>query len=194
MESENPITDRQAKYISDLAETRQMEDADKAFLLEHMKSFDTKLASKWIDALRRLPPLPPKPKAQGKWTVPDSIPDGRYAVKNPKKVWVFFRIVTKEDRVNGLSYRVVQKVLGSPGNFRYDRVTKDEWLLAVDEIAKDPGLFSQMFGIQVGVCGVCGSPLTDPDSIRLGIGPICARKYGLFGDDDDYDDEGDDDV
>jgi hypothetical protein len=184
METEKrPISDKQVKFLTDLAESRYMEDADKAFLLEHMKSFDTKLASKWIDALKLLPPMPKKLN-QGKWDVPSTIPDGRYAVRNPKKVWVFFRIVTKKDR-NDMEYRAVQKVLGSPGNFRYDRVTANEWTMAVNEIGKDPGLFSQMFGIQVGACGVCGSPLTDPDSIKLGIGPICARKYGFFGEDDD---------
>ncbi len=185
MENENrPITDRQTKYLTDLANGRQMEDADRTFLLEHMKEMDTKLASKWIDALRLLPPKPKK-QDQGRWAIPSSIPDGRYAVRNSKKTWVFFRIVTKEDKQNGLEYRAVQKVLGSPGAFRYDRVTGEEWMLAINEIGKDPGLFSQMFGIQVGACGVCGSPLTDPDSIRLGIGPICARKYGFFGEDDD---------
>jgi hypothetical protein len=191
MESEKrPITDSQIKYLTDLAGSRQMEDADRLFLLEHMKDFDTKLASKWIDALKMLPPRPkqlPKPK----WSVPDVIPDGRYAILNPSKAWVFFRILTKEDRQNGLEYRIVQKILGAPGDFRYVRVTAEEWNLAITKIAVDPGLFSQMFGIQVGVCGVCGSPLTDPTSIKLGIGPICAAKYGLFGDDeaDEADDE-----
>jgi hypothetical protein len=183
MENENqgnPITSKQVDFLKSLLDTREVEQADRDILLANMASFDTKLASRWIDALKRMPPKP-KPAKQGRWAVPDSIPDGRYAVRNASKVWVFFRVVTKEDRVNGLQYRVVQKVLGSPGEFRYVRVTAEEWNLAVNEIVKDPGLCSQLFGLKVGACGVCGSPLTDPESIRMGIGPICARKYGLFG-------------
>lgn len=32
-------------------------------------------------------------------------------------------------------------------------------------------------------CAICGRELTDPDSIRRGIGPICAQKHGLGGSD-----------
>jgi hypothetical protein len=185
MEPENQqvarrLTDKQAEYLKSLAESRALEDADREFLLEHMGEFDVALASKWIDSLKRMPPKP-KPKDQGKWAVPDAIPDGRYAVyRKPIKAWLFFRVVTKEDRRDGLSYRVVQRLHGAPGDFRYSRVTTDEWQLAVNEIGKDPGLHSTLFGLKVGACGICGSPLTDPTSIAMGIGPICARKYGWF--------------
>jgi hypothetical protein len=30
-------------------------------------------------------------------------------------------------------------------------------------------------------CVFCGRPLVDADSVQLGIGPICAQKYGVFG-------------
>jgi hypothetical protein len=35
------------------------------------------------------------------------------------------------------------------------------------------------YGLQTGECSVCGRPLSDPESIRLGIGPIC-REYVNF--------------
>jgi hypothetical protein len=175
------ITEPQVKYLTDLVNSRQMDENDRAFLLEHMRELNKTLASKWIDTLRLLPPKP-KPKAQGKWNVPDVIPDGRYAVHKTGKTWLFFRIVTKKDERNGVQYRVVQRLHGAPGDFRYTRVTTEEWHLAVDTIIKDPGLHSTLFGLKVGACGVCGSPLTDPISISMGIGPICARKSGWFED------------
>lgn len=191
-----PITEKQLALLKKLLDEKAVDDEDKQFVLEYIETFDTKTASKWIEALIKLPKkvLVPKPQpapekaTATRWVVPANIPDGRYAVRNPRKVWVFFRVVTKEDRTNGLSYRVVQKVLGSPGDFRYVRVTADEWNLAVKEISKDPGMHSSWFGFKVGACGVCGSPLTDPESIRLGIGPICRSKYG-FGEVDDYEAE-----
>ncbi|MEN9998846.1 MAG: hypothetical protein RI922_1836 [Bacteroidota bacterium] len=35
------------------------------------------------------------------------------------------------------------------------------------------------YGLQTGECSVCGRPLSDPESIRLGIGPVC-REYVNF--------------
>lgn len=114
---------------------------------------------------------PKKPQAMA---IPESIPDGRYAYLNDElgKI-VFYRVVTARDGVT----RKVQKVLGSPGDFRYVVTTKTEADKFIQAIVGDPGFASQLFGTAVGACGVCGSPLTDPESIRLGIGPICAKKY-----------------
>lgn len=33
------------------------------------------------------------------------------------------------------------------------------------------------FGRTTGFCGCCGKTLTDPESVRLGIGPICQKRY-----------------
>ena len=32
------------------------------------------------------------------------------------------------------------------------------------------------WGRDTGICGVCGAPLTDPESVARGIGPVCATK------------------
>lgn len=49
---------------------------------------------------------------------------------------------------------------------------------ALDEIERDPLAAIKAHGIATGRCGCCGRELTDPDSIALGIGPICADKLG----------------
>lgn len=49
---------------------------------------------------------------------------------------------------------------------------------ALDEIERDPLAAIKAHGIATGSCGCCGRELTDPDSIALGIGPICADKLG----------------
>jgi hypothetical protein len=161
-------TDKQVKYIKDLAEKRQMAPETKERLLTKLPEFSSGKASETIGWLLRQPVI----QKPGKWEVPDSIPDGRYAII-VDGVWRFFRIVTSKS--NGKRY--VQKVLGNPGSFRYDRVTTTEWIAAVNGITTDPQKWSMAFGMQVGACGVCGSPLTDPESIRLGIGPICRAKW-----------------
>lgn len=49
---------------------------------------------------------------------------------------------------------------------------------ALDEIERDPLAAIKAHGVATGRCGCCGRELTDPDSIALGIGPICADKLG----------------
>lgn len=36
---------------------------------------------------------------------------------------------------------------------------------------------AQAFGVETGVCGICGAELTNPDSVARGIGPVCAQRY-----------------
>jgi hypothetical protein len=36
---------------------------------------------------------------------------------------------------------------------------------------------AQAFGIATGICCVCAAPLTDPRSVAIGIGPVCARGF-----------------
>lgn len=34
------------------------------------------------------------------------------------------------------------------------------------------------YGIETGICGVCGRRLEDPASVEAGIGPVCAKRLG----------------
>lgn len=36
---------------------------------------------------------------------------------------------------------------------------------------------AQAYGVETGVCCVCGAFLTDPKSVERGIGPVCARGF-----------------
>lgn len=50
---------------------------------------------------------------------------------------------------------------------------------ALRAIAADPKEAAVRWGQKTGRCSCCGRELTDPASISLGIGPICAEKWGL---------------
>lgn len=50
---------------------------------------------------------------------------------------------------------------------------------ALDAFEADPTGALRAHGLATGSCGCCGIELTNPESIALGIGPICAEKLGF---------------
>jgi hypothetical protein len=36
---------------------------------------------------------------------------------------------------------------------------------------------AKQFGIETGICCVCGAYLTDAKSVAEGIGPVCAKRF-----------------
>lgn len=50
---------------------------------------------------------------------------------------------------------------------------------ALNEIAKNPGEAARLYGRNTGRCACCGKELTNAVSIEMGIGPICAGKWGI---------------
>lgn len=47
------------------------------------------------------------------------------------------------------------------------------------EVAADPRGKAIDYARETGICACCGRTLTDPQSIQLGIGPICIQQWGL---------------
>lgn len=170
------MSPKQKTFINDLLENRVVPDELKAQITEVMPSLTLKQAS---DIITRLIPLPKKAApVNGKWVIPDEIPDSRYAVVAPdNKTFRFYQVVTRNEGMPN-QRRVLVKLVGAPGDFRQMRPTVPEWHYAMEQIGEDPGFASQLFGIKCKFCGICGSPLTNKASIELGIGPICAKKFG----------------
>lgn len=71
----------------------------------------------------------------------------------------------------------VGKVIG--GKFEPVRSTSEEDKLALLRIAENPREAAIRWGQKTGTCSCCGRELTNAESIALGIGPICATKWGL---------------
>ena len=51
--------------------------------------------------------------------------------------------------------------------------------LALEAFALDPEGQSRAYGRRTGSCCYCSQELTDPVSVTLGYGPICAKRWGL---------------
>jgi hypothetical protein len=45
--------------------------------------------------------------------------------------------------------------------------------------ASDPATAAKAYGLRTGSCSICGRELTNRESINLGIGPICAARWGF---------------
>lgn len=58
-------------------------------------------------------------------------------------------------------------------------VSTDAILAALRAFAADPAKVAAEYGHLTGVCCFCATDLTNPASIEVGYGPICAKRYGL---------------
>jgi hypothetical protein len=65
------------------------------------------------------------------------------------------------------------------GRFICTRECSTETQSKVVAVVNDPAGASKLSGLQTGSCSCCGRELTDPTSVALGIGPICADKWGF---------------
>lgn len=68
------------------------------------------------------------------------------------------------------------KVMG--GRFLPARECTDDQKARIVAAAADPAGAARTYGLRTGSCSCCGRELTNRASIDLGIGPICAAKYG----------------
>ena len=58
-------------------------------------------------------------------------------------------------------------------------VTNPSVITSLKLASADPLSAAVEYGRASGSCACCGKKLTDEQSMRLGIGPVCAKKYGL---------------
>ena len=68
-----------------------------------------------------------------------------------------------------------------PRETQWDFLAEDTPALreqALAFILQDLRRHSVAYGHLTGSCGVCGRRLTDPESVALGIGPVCLAKIG----------------
>lgn len=103
-----------------------------------------------------------KPQHEGFYKHDDIV----YKVVRSQKGWLYVqRLGPKEDH-DYIDVESAWKWHYSPGAMKF--------LRASDEMSKED---AQAFGRISGVCCVCGRRLTNPESIRDGIGPVCGGKW-----------------
>lgn len=172
----NPPSDAQIKFVQDLLAQHVWPDS---YTDEALRSMERRQVSRLIKQLQSAPAKKSTPVRQPSPPLPDNeIPPGRYALHFEDAEWKFFQIdKPTEGKWNGRTF--VRMLIGSPGDYRQQNIYGD---LAVNIIRliekRTPRLASIDFGLKSGSCGVCHSPLTNEESLKLGIGPKCRAKMG----------------
>lgn len=87
-------------------------------------------------------------------------------------------VLSDTEKVEG-DYGLQPKYLGKVTPNCLDSRLADEVKAVIMEAANDPLTAAIRYGKETGACSCCGRELTNPQSIELGIGPICREKFGL---------------
>ena len=70
-------------------------------------------------------------------------------------------------------------VVEKDGTFKPSRDCDNAMVDKLTAISSDVIEAAQAFGKETGSCSCCGRELTDPKSIEVGIGPVCASRWGM---------------
>lgn len=96
------------------------------------------------------------------------VDNGKYALRNEDDDDIRFYAI------GGTRHRILWELTGAPGDFKMQRIYRPEKILK--RIADDPVAAFALFGLNVGTCGRCGSPLTQKHTRERGIGDTCYAK------------------
>lgn len=164
-------TTKQVNFLRTLVAEREIPETHRDFIqsqLEVGEDLDGRIASDLIGWILEETPKPTK-KPQPMYP---EVEAGRYAIDADGGTG-FYR-VDRPTEGKWAGYVFVKRQYG--GN--YERVPFEETKRVLAEIAQDPKAAAIRYGHESGACSVCGRELTDPESVKSGIGPVCAKKRG----------------
>jgi hypothetical protein len=168
IEREQPlITEKQVAFITRLVGEHVLPASFTAPDPDDLPTITRAAAGKLIDALKSYPQKPAG-------TRDDHVPAGRYALQSDG-VWRFYQI-DKPTQGKWAGRVFINQLIGAPGDYRRQRAGNG--LQVIADISKNPRQASLDYGRESGHCGVCSSPLTNDESLALGIGPVCRAKRG----------------
>lgn len=201
-----PITEKQADYIRSLcAEVRP----DVPVNEEGLMSLSRREASKHIDALlsRRaelkvaaaVAKVEEDPQAAEAAADP-SLREGYFTVQfgeeyDGEETHRTFRVRDAGSQSKLSGQRIISLLTGPQNTSDYmgvgfvtadgvklwKRFASESVLVdAIRILEEDPGMAAKGYAMESGNCYVCGRLLTEPESIELGIGPVCRENGGAW--------------
>ena len=166
-------TDKQINFINSLAAERNVQ--------VETKGLSRQSASDLIGNLLKMP-RPAKEVSAAPVSGLDlrPVPSGRYAAEDDEGVLRFFKINAPEQgRWAGWIFVDIyaSDYTYKQGRQKPGQAYSGKSVHALTTIASDPKTAAMRYGQELGVCGVCGRTLTDPESIAKGIGPVCEGRF-----------------
>jgi hypothetical protein len=178
----NLVSERQADWIVDIAETREgvTDEMVKSLSIRLEQGFAKAAASAFIEKYKDLPKRVTVAQATAGHGEPSAfipevktvsdVPAGRYAVERDG-VLKFYRVSKGKGQWAGRTFLEIQ---ASDDRHPIRNAKMREEILA--QIAEAPEEAATRYGVELGSCYRCGRTLTDETSRALGIGPDCRNK------------------
>jgi hypothetical protein len=179
-----PASEKQVTFIKSLLDERVIPEGYAAEIREQISIFTSKRASEVISALMA---APRKPKGVAP-VVPIAdvlagIPNAKYAIP------AYELSVEALDRPFGGDILFVEvkeymgrvymrRLQGAPGAFVRSKIPASDVAVYAGIIKQDSYKYTRLFGEHYQCCGKCGAELTDEESRRLMLGPVCRKAFG----------------
>jgi hypothetical protein len=149
---------------------------------EHDKFVSKAEASDVITMLKGYP-VQESPKTRKGSVAPqgnqDEVPAGRYALQGEDGVVRFYQVDKPTDG-RWVGYTFVKILIGSPGDWRKERLNRSLQPAILSAIAADVAGSLRLYGQKTEQCGACNSPLSTTRSRAAGYGQKCADTHGLW--------------
>lgn len=164
-----------------------------AFITSLLAERDFALGSRVVNSPREASALiedllaaPRKPKAE---RPADALTALLNSVQKSKYALAVDGLLLMDERVNGdllfvevkeyNGHRYLRRLHGSVGDFTRTKMSREDSLIVLNAIARDPYAHARAFGEHFRCCGKCAAPLTDERSRALQLGPDCRKEFGL---------------
>lgn len=104
-----------------------------------------------------------------------TVPESKYALYDDQGKIIFYEVKTGKGKWSHMQF--VDRLVGHPGDWmRYPVKGKAKADVLLD-LDTNPKAAAVRFGKHFTICACCGAPLSDPDSIAAGVGPVCATRF-----------------
>lgn len=104
------------------------------------------------------------------------IPASKYALPKDDGKIIFYDVRKGTKKWAGFTF--VDRLVGHPGDWMTYPVKGENKNQVLDQIAHDPLKAALLFSRTFVICAACSSPLSDPESLTRGFGPVCVLKFG----------------
>jgi len=104
------------------------------------------------------------------------VPASQYCLERDGEL-KFYRVRIGKAGTRWDGFRFVDLLIGHPGDWQKRPLKGIERKAVLEAIAANPQEAAVRFSKEFTICAVCGSPLSDQESLERGLGPICAGRF-----------------